>query len=90
MIDYSAIRALLTERGYAGYITIEQERDLRNTGGILDDMTASRGISLVLEEWGFEMTLGVTTIGRSSADLYDLRIGDRSTTWARSINTRGP
>lgn len=41
-IDYHAIRALLTERGYGGYITIEQERDPRNTGSILDDLAASR------------------------------------------------
>lgn len=41
-IDYQAVRALLTELGYGGYITIEQERDPRNTGGILDDLAASR------------------------------------------------
>ncbi|MFK3779327.1 sugar phosphate isomerase/epimerase family protein [Agrobacterium sp. NPDC089420] len=41
-IDYPAIRSLLTERGYGGYITIEQERDPRNTGSILDDLAASR------------------------------------------------
>ena len=41
-IDYSAIRSLLTQKGYAGYITIEQERDPRNTGSILDDLAASR------------------------------------------------
>ena len=41
-IDYPAIRALLTELGYGGYITIEQERDPRNTGSILDDLLASR------------------------------------------------
>jgi inosose dehydratase len=32
----------LTELGYGGYITIEQERDPRNAGGILDDLAASR------------------------------------------------
>ena len=41
-INYGAIRALLTELGYGGYITIEQERDPRNTGSILDDLSASR------------------------------------------------
>jgi inosose dehydratase len=41
-IDYPGIRALLTELGYGGYITIEQERDPRNTGSILDDLKASR------------------------------------------------
>jgi len=33
---------LLTELGYGGYITVEQERDPRNAGGILDDLAASR------------------------------------------------
>ncbi|MCW0001369.1 sugar phosphate isomerase/epimerase [Pararhizobium sp. YC-54] len=41
-IDYTAVRALLGELGYGGYITIEQERDPRNTGGILGDLAASR------------------------------------------------
>lgn len=41
-IDYQAVRALLSELGYGGYITIEQERDPRNTGSILDDLAASR------------------------------------------------
>jgi inosose dehydratase len=41
-IDYPAIRRLLSELGYGGYITIEQERDPRNTCGILDDLAASR------------------------------------------------
>ncbi len=41
-IDYPAIRRLLAELGYGGYITIEQERDPRNTGSILDDLAASR------------------------------------------------
>ncbi|MDX8479853.1 TIM barrel protein [Mesorhizobium sp. VK24D] len=41
-IDYPAIRALLTELGYGGYITIEQERDPRNTSSILEDLAASR------------------------------------------------
>ena len=41
-IDYQAIRALLTELDYGGFITIEQERDPRNTDGILEDLSASR------------------------------------------------
>ncbi len=41
-LDYPAIRALLTELGYGGYITIEQERDPQNAGSILDDLAASR------------------------------------------------
>jgi inosose dehydratase len=41
-IDYSDIRQLLTELGYGGYITIEQERDPRNSGSVLDDLAASR------------------------------------------------
>jgi len=41
-LDYGAIRTLLTELGYAGYITIEQERDPRNAGGVLADLAASR------------------------------------------------
>lgn len=41
-IDYAAVRTLLTEQGYSGYITIEQERDPRNTGSVLDDLASSR------------------------------------------------
>lgn len=41
-VDYAAIRSLLSELGYGGYITVEQERDPRNTGSILDDLAASR------------------------------------------------
>ena len=41
-INYPAIRALLAKRDYGGYITIEQERDPRNTGSILGDLSASR------------------------------------------------
>ncbi|AHK47533.1 putative sugar phosphate isomerase/epimerase IoIE (plasmid) [Ensifer adhaerens OV14] len=41
-IDYQSVRALLTELGYGGYITIEQERDPRNMASILDDLAASR------------------------------------------------
>jgi inosose dehydratase len=49
-IDYPAVRALLTELGYGGYITIEQERDPLNAGTVLDDLAASRGF---LSEIGF-------------------------------------
>lgn len=49
-IDYPAVRALLTEMGYGGYITIEQERDPRNSGSILDDLSASRSF---LRQVGF-------------------------------------
>ena len=41
-IDYSGLRELLTEIGYGGYITIEQERDPRNAGSVLADLAASR------------------------------------------------
>ncbi|HGM7962964.1 TPA: TIM barrel protein, partial [Serratia marcescens] len=40
-IDYPQLRALLAERGYRGWITIEQERDPRNVQGSLQDVTAS-------------------------------------------------
>lgn len=49
-IDYASVRALLTELGYGGYITIEQERDPRNAGSILDDLAASRSF---LRQTGF-------------------------------------
>ncbi|WP_417281027.1 TIM barrel protein [Celeribacter sp.] len=49
-IDYPAIRAFLNEKSYGGYITIEQERDPRNTGSILDDLAASR---VYLQTTGF-------------------------------------
>ncbi|MGO9419191.1 TIM barrel protein, partial [Roseiarcus sp.] len=41
-IDYRAIRQLLAHIGYAGVITVEQERDPRNAGGSLADVKASR------------------------------------------------
>lgn len=50
-IDYIAIRAILTELGYGGYITVEQERDPRNVGRILEDLAASRQF---LRRTGFE------------------------------------
>ncbi|MBP2168727.1 inosose dehydratase [Erwinia toletana] len=40
-IDYPAVRALLSERAYQGWITIEQERDPRNVATSLRDVTAS-------------------------------------------------
>ncbi len=49
-IDYPSIRSLLSDLGYGGYITIEQERDPRNTGSILNDLAASRSF---LRETGF-------------------------------------
>ncbi len=42
VIDYPAVKALLDARGYAGFITVEQERDPRNAGGSLADVKASR------------------------------------------------
>jgi inosose dehydratase len=42
VIDYPGVRALLSRRGYEGYITVEQERDPRNAGGSLADVKASR------------------------------------------------
>lgn len=41
-IDYAAIRALLGELGYGGYITVEQERDPNHSGGTLADVRRSR------------------------------------------------
>jgi inosose dehydratase len=41
VIDYPAIRRLLDEINYHGYITIEQERDPRNSGGSLGDVMQS-------------------------------------------------
>lgn len=41
-IDYPAIRQLLSELGYGGYITLEQERDPRDADGSLADVKASR------------------------------------------------
>lgn len=42
MLDYPAIYRLLTEEiGYAGYITVEQERDPRNSATSLRDVKAS-------------------------------------------------
>lgn len=40
-IDYPAVRSLLTERYYQGWITIEQERDPRHADTSLQDVKAS-------------------------------------------------
>lgn len=50
VIDYPAIHALLTELGYSGYITIEQERDPQNPDSVLEDLLSSRAF---LENAGF-------------------------------------
>ncbi len=49
-IDYRAILSLLKRRGYAGFITVEQERDPRNADGSLADVRKSRSY---LEQVGF-------------------------------------
>lgn len=41
MIDYPAVRALLAESDYQGWITVEQERDPRDAETSLRDVTAS-------------------------------------------------
>lgn len=40
-LDYPGIKAALEEIGYSGYITIEQERDPRNSDASLRDVKAS-------------------------------------------------
>uniref|UniRef100_UPI000F073BAF TIM barrel protein n=2 Tax=Pseudomonas TaxID=286 RepID=UPI000F073BAF len=42
IIDYPALRTLIRELDYQGYITVEQERDPRHVGGSLADVTESR------------------------------------------------
>lgn len=42
VIDYPAIRALLSQLDYQGFITVEQERDPRSVGGSLADVKLSR------------------------------------------------
>ena len=42
VIDYPAISAFLHAKGYAGYITVEQERDPRKASGSLEDVKKSR------------------------------------------------
>ena len=49
-IDYPAIRALLNELGYRGYITIEQERDPLNSVSVKSDLASSRSY---LSETGY-------------------------------------
>jgi inosose dehydratase len=41
-LDYDAIKLALADIGYEGYITVEQERDPRHAGSVLDDVKASR------------------------------------------------
>ena len=41
VIDYPAIYQLLKDINYHGYITIEQERDPRNSGTSLRDVATS-------------------------------------------------
>ena len=50
-IDHAGLYRLLAEIGYAGYITIEQERDPRNADGTLQDLAASRAF---LRRAGFD------------------------------------
>lgn len=52
-IDYPGILSLLERRGYAGFITVEQERDPQNAGGSLADVAKSRRY---LETVGFART----------------------------------
>jgi inosose dehydratase len=42
VLDYDGIRQTLADIGYQGYITVEQERDPRNTGSVMADVKASR------------------------------------------------
>lgn len=42
ILDYPLIKRTLEEIGFAGYITVEQERDPRNAGTSLRDVAASR------------------------------------------------
>ena len=56
-IDYPAIKALLDRRGYAGFITVEQERDPLNASGSLADVRKSRRY---LETVGFARTMEET------------------------------
>ncbi|MEE4125036.1 TIM barrel protein [Pseudomonas viridiflava] len=42
IIDYPALRTLIRELDYQGYITVEQERDPRHVGSSLADVTESR------------------------------------------------
>lgn len=50
IIDYAAVHRLLVERDYRGHITIEQERDPRNSASVLDNLATSRRF---LAETGF-------------------------------------
>lgn len=48
VLDYPAIRAALREIGYAGWVTVEQERDPRSAGASLRDVAASRAFLATL------------------------------------------
>ena len=50
VIDYQCMRQTLLDIGYQGYITVEQERDPRNAGSSLTDVTESRNF---LQSAGF-------------------------------------
>lgn len=41
-LDYDGIRQALADIGYQGYITVEQERDPRNKGSVMNNVKASR------------------------------------------------
>lgn len=42
VLDYDGIRQTLIDINYQGYITVEQERDPRNKGSVMQDIKASR------------------------------------------------
>lgn len=42
VVDYNKVQQALTDIGYQGWITVEQERDPRNSGTTLPDITRSR------------------------------------------------
>ncbi len=54
-IDYPAIHAFLEARNYGGFITVEQERDPRNSGDTLADVKKSRDY---LRQVGFQQRTG--------------------------------
>jgi inosose dehydratase len=60
MIDYSSINILLKEINYQGWITIEQERDPRNSNTSLQDVSQSFAY---LESVGYSMKSGVKGAG---------------------------
>lgn len=42
VLNYREIQQSLADIGYQGYITVEQERDPRNKGSVMNDVKASR------------------------------------------------